>query len=89
MDQVKNCNVLKDIARNAQHISKLQNQKLTEEQKLFRWGRSDTDTIIRFQQDLILDQRSAILRNNSYYKSIVNSTMQEGTLLKKYWDAEF
>ena len=51
-DQVRDCNVFKEIAANSQEIASLQAQKLEGEVKRFGTGRSDTDTVIRFQEDL-------------------------------------
>ena len=89
IDQVRNSNIFKEIARNDVEIVDLQQKKLDEEQKRFSVGRSNTDTIIRFQEDLLGAQRKAAESLRRYHTSTVDLRLLEGALLNQYWeDAE-
>lgn len=83
MDQVRTCNVLKELSMNSQNISDLQAKKLTEEEKRFSHGRSDTDTIVRFQESLIQAQWKALEDQFNYYTAKIDLKLKEGTLLKE------
>lgn len=84
-DQVRNCNIFQELAVNSQEIAKLQKQKLEEEVKRFGYGRSDTDTLIRFQEDLVQAQDRVIIAVHRYHTALVDLRKKEGTLLKRYW----
>jgi len=86
MDQVRNCNVLKDVAVNGVAIADLQAQKMEQEQKRFNRGRSDTDTVIRFQEDLLQAKRQAVLAKKRYHDALTELRRREGTLLSQFWD---
>jgi len=64
----------------------LQAQKLNEEEKRFRYGRSDTDTLIRFQGDLLKARETAAAAKYRYYASLIDLSLKEGTLLNHYWE---
>jgi len=87
-DQVRDCNIFQEVAANSQEIALLQKQKLKEEIKRFRYGRSDTDTLIRFQEDLVQAENSVIVAIHKYYTALVDLRQKEGKLLKEYWDEE-
>jgi outer membrane protein TolC len=89
IDQVRDCNIFAEVARNEQMISELQMKKLEEELKRFNHGRSDTDTIIRFQEDLILARLAAAEAKFQYHISVIDLNRKEATLLSKYWDEKF
>ena len=87
-DRVRNCNIFRESALNRQQIARLQGMKMEEEEKRFRYGRSDTDTLIRFQEDVVRaksDVASAIYR---YHAALVDLRETEGVLLKEYWKGE-
>ena len=87
-DRVRNCNIFRESALNRQQIARLQGMKMEEEEKRFRYGRSDTDTLIRFQEDVVRaksDVASAIYR---YHAALVVLRETEGVLLKEYWKGE-
>ncbi|MCK5580689.1 MAG: TolC family protein [Candidatus Omnitrophica bacterium] len=88
IDQVRECNVLKEVAINSHEIAKLQSRKLEEEQKRFARGRSDTDTIIRFQEDAIQARALAAQASHFYYVAVIDLRREEGFLLNKYWDGK-
>ena len=87
-DQVRDCNVFKEIAANSQEIAVLQAQKLEGEVKRFRSGRSDADTVIRFQEDLVLARSVVAESIRRYHDALVDLRKGEGILLKKYWEWE-
>ena len=87
-DGVRDCNIFQEVAANSQEIALLQKHKLKEEIKRFRYGRSDTDTLIRFQEDYSQAENKMIIAIHQYYIALVDLSQKEGTLLKKYWDGE-
>lgn len=87
-DQVRNCNVYQEIAQNSEEIARLQEQKLAEELKRFRYGRSDTDSVIRFQEDVVQAKNEVAVAMHRYYTALVDLRQKEGALLKKYWEGE-
>ncbi len=88
IDQVRNCNVLRDVAVNQARISELQHQKLESEMKRFKTGRSETNTVIRFQEDEIQARWLAAQAKFAYYAARVDLRRTEGVLLNTYWDGE-
>ena len=87
-DQARDCNVFKEIAANSQEIASLQAQKLEGEVKRFGYGRSDTDTVIRFQEDLVLARSVVAEAIRRYQGALVDLRKKEGTLLKEYFQGE-
>jgi len=87
-DQVRDCNIFQIVAANNQEIAQLQEQKFAEEQKRFRYGRSDVDTLIRFQEDLVQAKGDVISAVHRYHTALVVLRQKEGTLLKEYWEGE-
>ncbi|MCD4781035.1 MAG: TolC family protein [Candidatus Omnitrophica bacterium] len=88
IDQVQLCHVLKTVAVNGEDIALLQAEKLKEEEKRFNRGRSDTDTIIRFQDDTSQARIEAAEAKFQYYISKIDLFKKEGTLLHQYWDGK-
>ena len=86
MDQVRTYNVLLERAHNYQYIAKLQEQKLSEEQKRFNYGRSSTDTIIRYQEDLLKAKWQAAQAASDVESALIDLWKNEGTLLHPYWE---
>lgn len=88
IDQVRDCNVFKEIAVNSKEIASLQHQKLEEEEKRFGYGRSDTDTVIRFQEDLVLARSVVAEAMRRYQGALIDLSRKEGVLLGKYFEGE-
>ncbi|MBZ0165652.1 MAG: TolC family protein, partial [Candidatus Omnitrophica bacterium] len=88
VDQVRDCNVLAEVAKNESLISELQISKLEEEQKRFNRGRSSTDTIVRFQEDVIQARLSAAEAIYRYHLALIELQRREATLLAEYWTAD-
>jgi len=87
-DQVRNCNVLKEVAINANRVEDLQEKKFRAEEKRFNTGRSDTDTIIRFQEDWLNAQRRSVDAKKLYLQALIDLRQREGILLGGYWKEE-
>jgi outer membrane protein TolC len=87
-DQVRNCNIFRESAVNRQEVARLQSMKLEEEEKQFRYGRSDTDTLIRFQEDVVRAKSAVALALYRYHAALVELREAEGVLLKEYWEGE-
>ncbi|MBU0469206.1 MAG: TolC family protein [Candidatus Omnitrophica bacterium] len=85
-DQVRDCNVYAQIAQSDKEIADLQSQKLEEEEKRFNYGRSDTDTLIRFQEDLIQAKNQELQSRYQYNISLINLELKKGTILEDYLD---
>ncbi len=83
-DQVRNCNIFKEIASNSIDIAQLQAQKLEEEEKRYNAGRSDTDTLIRYQEDLIQAKKTAVSDKFRFYSALVDLDLKKGILLGTY-----
>ena len=88
IDQVRTCNVYRELAMGDKKVVELQTKKLQEEEKRFNRGRSNTDTIIRFQNDLLSAKLQSALSKFKYHTSSIELRKKEGTLLDKYWDDE-
>ena len=88
VDNVRTCQVLYERAKDRQTIANLQERKFAEEQKRFNSGRSDTDTVIRFQDDLLQAQWKAAQAVYDYEVSTIDLRKKEGTLLGMYWEGK-
>ncbi|MFP4473390.1 MAG: TolC family protein [Candidatus Omnitrophota bacterium] len=87
-DRVRNSNILQEIARNLSQVAGVQEQKLEAELKRYRSGRSDTNTVIRFQEDVIRAQEQAARAKFQYRTALTDLETAQGTLLSQYWDGE-
>ncbi|MDP2654741.1 MAG: TolC family protein [Candidatus Omnitrophota bacterium] len=85
MDQVRSCDVFLEVAANSDIVAELQANKLMEEEKRFRTGRSDTDTLIRFQEDVIEARWKAAQDKYRYATALVELKRREGVLLNAFW----
>ncbi len=88
IDQVRNCNVFQELVFSSEEIAQLQDKKLREEEKRFNQGRSDTDTLIRFQEDLVRARGEAVESKHRYYTALIDLQRKSGELLGKYWEGE-
>jgi len=87
-DQVRECNVFQKTATNQQEIAKLLVRKLEAEEKRYNRGRSDTDTMIRYQGEASQARFRAAQAQFDYAVSLTELKKVEGLLLKNYWDGE-
>lgn len=65
-------------------IESLQKEKLAEEEKKFSYGRSDSDTIIRFQRDVLDASEADLDAAIDHKKALIELSRAQNTLLKKY-----
>lgn len=87
--EVKNAidavNVHVEKIKMQENIIKLQESKLLYEEKRFRNGRSNTDTLVRFQQDLLNAQRNLARTLFGYKAARIDLQQAENSLLTEYW----
>lgn len=71
--------------KNSGEIAKLHKRKLEAEETRFNSGRSDTDTLIRYQEDLLVSEISLALADYELKAAEIDLELKENTLLNKYW----
>ena len=64
-------------------------QKLDEELKRYQYGRSSTDQVIRFQEDVLIAKRRAIEAKYQLVVSLIELDRRQGTLLGRYLTKDF
>lgn len=84
-DAVRHVNMLKTVAENATAIVSVEQQKLDAEMQRYQYGRSNTDMIIRFQDDLLEAQLQQAQAYYDYLLSRVDLRKAEGAILDHYW----
>ena len=85
VDQVRLCKTLGEKAKHQEEIAGLQAQKLKEQEKIFSYGRSDVDTIVRYQNDALAAQKQAVHALFDYKVALINLNVKQGVLLQQYW----
>ena len=88
LDAVRDCNVYRDVALSNVDVAELQSKKLKEEESRFNVGRSNTDTLIRFQEDAIRARESAARAKYQYIASLIDLEVEKGLLLNEYWEGD-
>lgn len=86
MNQVRTVKVLNEQAQNRRIIAELEQSKLKAEEKQFENGRSDTDTIIRFQEDVFAAEAAALEAEYIHRVALIDLNLLEGTILNPYWE---
>jgi len=81
--EVRNCNLNQNRVRKYLEVERLQGLKLEEEEKKFQYGRSDSDTVIRFQQHLFDARMQKLNAIVDYQNSIIDLERAENSLLNK------
>ncbi len=71
-----------------QQIARLQKSKLAFEEKRFALGRSDSDTLIRYQDDLLNAQLALAQGLFEHEKASVELKLLENSLLEEYWQGQ-
>jgi len=84
IDQIRDCNIYKEFALNSINVAALQTRKLEEEEKRFNLGRSNTDTLIRYQEDVINAQQASASAQYQFHSSLVDLDHKKGILLGAY-----
>ena len=82
-DSVRKVNLDKNKAEQRIKIEELQRLKLVEEEKKYKYGRSDSDRIIRFQEDLLHAEILALKAVRDYMRSLVDLYLTEDTYLER------
>ncbi len=84
-NRVRDCNILRKRVDKQRNVVRLQEEKLTAELKAYRYGRSDTDTIIRYQNDLLLSRIMYSQALLEYREALIELLLSENCLLDKFW----
>ena len=82
-DSVRRAKVYEERAKIKKKIEELQKRKLEEERRQFGYGRSSSDRIIRFQEDLLAAKKSSLSAFKNYKNSIVDLYLTEDTFLTR------
>ena len=86
--RVTEVNMLANEVNTAKKVVLLQEQKLLAEEKRLKYGRSSTDLVIRYQQD-VLDARLKLARSLFDYRtSLIDLDLAKNSLLDRYWEGE-
>lgn len=88
-DVLRDCKIYHNVARSTDEIADLQKRKFNEENKRFLSGRSDADTLIRFQEDWLNAQLATLQAQYRYRLALIDLSQQKGELLKTYWNGDF
>lgn len=81
-DKVRRVNVYRERAEKLERIKELQKNKLEEEQRQFERGRSDSDQIIRFQEDLLNAKIRVSNALKDYKYSLIDLYLTQDIYLK-------
>jgi len=87
-NQVKQVNTLKEQVSLYEKTSLLQAKKLEEELKRLKYGRSNSDFIIRYGEDVLNAKLGLAQVLFAYRVSLVDLELVKQTLLDKYWRQE-
>ncbi|HEC68719.1 MAG TPA: TolC family protein [Candidatus Omnitrophica bacterium] len=84
-NDVLKVNTLSEQVKTFKEVLKIEKEKLKKEEEKLNYGRSSSDIIIRFQEDVL--NSSLMLANSLYaYKiSLIDLEQDKDTLLSKYW----
>lgn len=82
-DKTRRVNLYRDKALKTERIEGLQKKKLQEEEKKFRYGRSDSDRIIRFQEDYLGARIQALRSLKEYKDSLIDLYLAKNIFLEK------
>jgi len=66
-------------------VAELETKKLEAEEKRFRVGRSASDVLIRYQEDVLLARSGHVLALYDYWVSLIDLRVAQGVLLDTYW----
>ena len=84
-DNITALNTLANEVITNKKIVKLQEAKLNSEEKRLKYGRSSSDIIIRFQNDLLASRLNLAASLFSYRVARLNLKRKENVLLSEYW----
>jgi len=81
-EKFRKLRINKSNLKKMEHIEDLQKGKLLQEEKRFKYGRSNSDTLIRYQEDLLKAQLMTQKAHFDYRVSILDLMDAEDTFLK-------
>ncbi len=84
-DSVGTVNTTLEKVRNNYTVVSLQQRKLEEEEKRFKLGRSNSDTLIRYHDDLLAAKISLIDSLHQFNSDFIDLRLDENSLLDEYW----
>ena len=84
-NRVRSVNSLKNQAELYNSIVELQQNKLHEETKRFNYGRSDSDTVIRYEEDLLNAELNLAIALYDYHISLADLAITKNNLLDEDW----
>ncbi|MDP8216923.1 MAG: TolC family protein [Candidatus Kaelpia imicola] len=87
-NKVKSVNSLKSQTELYSSIVELQRNKLQEEMKRFNYGRSSSDAVIRYEEDLLNAELNLATTLYNYHISLIDLAITKNTLLDRYWNSE-
>jgi len=80
-DATRKLNLSRDTAENRLKIEALQKKKLEEEMRQFGIGRSDSDRIVRFQEDFLRARKLALNALKDYKEALVDLYLAQNVYL--------
>ncbi|MDP8233652.1 MAG: TolC family protein [Candidatus Saelkia tenebricola] len=85
-NKTQEINNLKERVSLLNAIKELQKNKLAEEMKRLNYGRSNSDTVIRYEDDLLQASLNLAKTLFDYRINIIELNVIKNTLLNKYWN---
>ncbi len=84
-NQVMYINTLVNRINTQRNIVNLQKRKLEAEKKRLKYGRSSSDIIIRYEDDLLNSKLLLVNLLYDYQCALIDLEVKENSLLKRYW----
>ena len=76
-------NAYRERANEFTEVAELQKHKLQEEEKKYRYGRSDSDRIIRFQEDYLNSEIASSQAMLDYAEALIDLYLAENVYLEE------
>lgn len=83
--RVRECNVTRKQSVMMLEAAKLQDEKLKGQEIRFKYGRSDSDTLIRYQHHLLFAQLDAAKSMMDYKVALIELDVAQNTFLDRIW----
>ncbi len=87
-DSITEVNILASRIKTLRNIVELQKRKLSAEETRLRYGRSSSDILIRYQNDVLNSRLLLTEMLFSYRIALVELARKKNTLLSQYWKGE-
>ena len=85
-DDVSQVNTEQNQVLSYENIVEIHTKKLAEQIKRMLQGRSDTETLILYEEDLLNARRRLVEYRYSYRASVIDLEVAQNVLLDKYWE---